>query len=65
MFTLVTLPFRILSSLLTNPVMLRFVALPLVVVLALVHFAPPQFWPLFRLYALIEVGLALLSTAGK
>lgn len=65
MFTLLTLPFRILSSLLTNPVMLRFVALPVAVVLLLLHFAPPQFWPLFRLYALIEVALALLSTAGR
>ena len=65
MLSLLTLPFRLLSSLLTNPTLLRWVALPLVIVLALAHFAPPSFWPLFRLYALIEVGLALLSTAGR
>lgn len=65
MLTLLTLPFRILSSLLTNPTLLRWIALPLAVVAALAHFAPPAFWSLFRLYALIEIGLALLTTAGK
>lgn len=65
MFALLSLPFRLLFNMLSNPVMLRFVALPLAVVAALVHFAPPSFWPLFRLYALIEVALALLATAGK
>lgn len=65
MFALLTLPFRLLSGLLTNPVLLRFVTLPLAVVAALVHFAPPSFWPLFRLYATVEVGLALVATTGK
>ena len=65
MISLLLLPFKLLNSLLSNPVMLRWVLLPLAVVGALVHFAPPQFWPLFRLYAFVEVALVIMQTAGK
>lgn len=65
MISLLLLPFKLLRALLTNQNLLRFVALPLAAVGLLFHFAPPQFWPLFKLYALVEVGLALLTTAGR
>lgn len=65
MISLILLPFKLLQTLLTNPVMLRWVALPLAAVALLAHFAPPQFWPLFKLYAELEIALALLTTAGK
>ena len=65
MFSLLFLPFRILSGLLANKTMLVWVVLPALAVGLLVHFAPPQFWPLFRLYAIVEVVLSVMVTAGK
>lgn len=61
LFLPVTLVFRILS----NPTLLKWIGLPVAAILLLAHFAPPHFWPLFKLYAAVEVALALTATAGK
>lgn len=65
MLKLLLLPFSMLAALAKNPVLLKWVFLPAAALLLLVHFAPPQFWPLFRLYAEIEVVLGLIATVGK
>lgn len=65
MLKLLLLPFAVAFRILSNPTLLKWVGLPLLAVLALAHFAPPQFWPLFRLYAVAEVVLALAATVGK
>ena len=65
MFSLLFLPFRVIAGLLANKTLLLWVVLPALAVGVLVHFAPPQFWPIFRLYTMIEVVLTLLATAGK
>ena len=65
MFKLLFFPITLLLRLVSNPVTLKWLVLPVAAILLLIHFSPPQFWPLFRLYAWVEVALSLTATIGK